>query len=142
MPPEVRKASGFPVMLLCFLRLCLFLREAWPRDVLRRFVPVRRSQAKPYRTSSGGAASRLTRSLPEAQRANYHDCFMEQFDVLIVGAGPAGSFAAERLARGGARVALFDGRPAGDPKACGGGVATQGLKALAASARSRGTDDR
>ena len=41
---------------------------------------------------------------------------------LIVGAGPAGSFAAERLARAGVRVALFDGRPPGEPKACGGGV--------------------
>src|SRR6267143_3310875 len=54
---------------------------------------------------------------------------MDQFDVLIVGAGPAGSFAAERLARGGARVALFDGRPEGQPKACGGGVTSKALKA-------------
>jgi len=54
---------------------------------------------------------------------------MNQFDVLIVGAGPAGSFAAERLARGGVRVALFDGRPPGDPKACGGGVTSKALKA-------------
>ncbi|HEV7905647.1 MAG TPA: NAD(P)/FAD-dependent oxidoreductase [Pyrinomonadaceae bacterium] len=53
----------------------------------------------------------------------------EPFDVLIVGAGPAGSFAAERLARGGARVALFDGRPAGEAKACGGGVTSKALKA-------------
>lgn len=53
----------------------------------------------------------------------------EQFDVLIVGAGPAGSFAAERLARGGATVALFDGRPEGEPKACGGGVTAKALKA-------------
>src|SRR4029079_8967569 len=52
----------------------------------------------------------------------------EQFDVLIVGAGPAGSFAAERLAAGGARVALFDGRPEGEPKACGGGVTAKALK--------------
>ena len=44
------------------------------------------------------------------------------YDLLIVGAGPAGSFAAELLAKGGAKVALFDGRPAGEPKACGGGV--------------------
>src|SRR6185503_6103116 len=29
------------------------------------------------------------------------------YDLLIVGAGPAGSFAAELLARGGAKVALF-----------------------------------
>ncbi len=53
----------------------------------------------------------------------------ESFDVLIVGAGPAGSLAAERLARGGARVALFDGRPASDAKACGGGVTSKALKA-------------
>jgi geranylgeranyl reductase family protein len=51
------------------------------------------------------------------------------FDVLIVGAGPAGSFAAERLAQGGVRVALFDGRSAGEPKACGGGVTAKALKA-------------
>ncbi|MCA1629363.1 MAG: NAD(P)/FAD-dependent oxidoreductase [Acidobacteria bacterium] len=53
----------------------------------------------------------------------------EDFDLLIVGAGPAGSFAAELLARGGAKVALFDGRPAGEPKACGGGVTSKALKA-------------
>lgn len=53
----------------------------------------------------------------------------EDFDLLIVGAGPAGSFAAELVARGGARVALFDGRPAGEPKACGGGVTSKALKA-------------
>ena len=53
----------------------------------------------------------------------------EKFDVLIVGAGPAGSFAAEGLARGGARVALFDGRPRGEAKACGGGVTSKALKA-------------
>src|SRR5829696_6247814 len=54
---------------------------------------------------------------------------MAQFDVLIVGAGPAGSFAAELLAKGGAKVALFDGRPEGEPKACGGGVTAKALKA-------------
>src|SRR5215510_9193750 len=54
---------------------------------------------------------------------------MERFDVLIVGAGPAGSFAAERLARAGINVALFDGRPEGEPKACGGGVTSKALKA-------------
>ena len=53
----------------------------------------------------------------------------QTYDVLIVGAGPAGSFAAERVARAGARVALFDGRPAGEPKACGGGVTSKALKA-------------
>jgi geranylgeranyl reductase family protein len=54
---------------------------------------------------------------------------MEEFDVLIVGAGPAGSFAAERLSLAGVRVGLFDGRPPGEPKACGGGVTSKALKA-------------
>lgn len=54
---------------------------------------------------------------------------MKRYDVLIAGAGPAGSFAAELLARGGAKVALFDGRPEGTPKACGGGVTAKALKA-------------
>jgi geranylgeranyl reductase family protein len=54
---------------------------------------------------------------------------MNKFDLLIVGAGPAGSFAAELLAKGGAKVALFDGRPEGEPKACGGGVTSKALKA-------------
>ncbi len=52
-----------------------------------------------------------------------------QYDLLIVGAGPAGSFAAELLAKSGVRVALFDGRPEGEPKACGGGVTAKALKA-------------
>jgi geranylgeranyl reductase family protein len=51
------------------------------------------------------------------------------FDLLITGAGPAGSFAAELLAKGGAKVALFDGRPEGEPKACGGGVTAKALNA-------------
>src|ERR1043165_8907272 len=54
---------------------------------------------------------------------------MTQFDVFIVGAGPAGSFAAELLAQKGKQVALFDGRPPGEPKACGGGVTAKALKA-------------
>src|SRR5215468_3843959 len=54
---------------------------------------------------------------------------MNHYDVLIVGAGPAGSFAAELLAKSGAKVALFDGRPEGEPKACGGGVTAKALKA-------------
>src|SRR4026209_2477892 len=54
---------------------------------------------------------------------------MKPFGVIIVGAGAAGSFAAERLARAGVRVALFDGRPEGEPKACGGGVTSKALKA-------------
>jgi geranylgeranyl reductase family protein len=51
------------------------------------------------------------------------------YDLLIAGAGPAGSFAAELLAKGGVNVALFDGRPEGEPKPCGGGVTAKALKA-------------
>ena len=42
-------------------------------------------------------------------------------DVIVVGAGPAGSVAARDLARAGARVALVDGSHPRE-KACGGGV--------------------
>src|SRR6476469_9706364 len=55
--------------------------------------------------------------------------YIDRYDLLIVGAGPAGSFAAELLAKSGAKVALFDGRPEGEPKACGGGVTAKALKA-------------
>jgi geranylgeranyl reductase family protein len=54
---------------------------------------------------------------------------MNDFDLLIVGAGPAGAYAAELLAQNGAKVALFNGQPNGKPKACGGGVTTKALKA-------------
>ena len=54
---------------------------------------------------------------------------MKSFEVIIAGAGPAGSFAAEGLASAGIRVALVDGRPPGEPKACGGGVTSKALKA-------------
>jgi len=54
---------------------------------------------------------------------------MNEFDLLIVGAGPAGAYAAELLAQNGAKVALFNGQPKGKPKACGGGVTTKALKA-------------
>lgn len=49
-------------------------------------------------------------------------------EVLIVGAGPAGSFAAEILTRSGVNVTLFDGRAPNAPKPCGGGVTSKALK--------------
>jgi geranylgeranyl reductase family protein len=48
------------------------------------------------------------------------------FDVAIVGAGPAGSWAARSLARRGARVALIDGSHPRE-KPCGGGVTGRAL---------------
>jgi geranylgeranyl reductase family protein len=51
---------------------------------------------------------------------------MNSFDVAIVGAGPAGCWAAYRLARQGARVALVDGSHPRE-KPCGGGVTGRAL---------------
>ncbi len=55
---------------------------------------------------------------------------MSRFDVLVVGAGPAGSTAARELAAAGARVLVVD--RAGFPryKACGGGVPLRTEKLL------------
>jgi digeranylgeranylglycerophospholipid reductase len=45
---------------------------------------------------------------------------MERFDVVVVGAGPAGSLAARAAAEGGARTLLLDHRPElGQPVQCG-----------------------
>ena len=49
------------------------------------------------------------------------------FDVAIIGAGPAGSFAAEKLARAGSRVLIFDPRGAWE-KPCGGGITVRALR--------------
>lgn len=51
------------------------------------------------------------------------------FDVAIVGAGPAGAWAAFCLASNGARVALIDGSHPRE-KPCGGGVSARALKLL------------
>lgn len=55
---------------------------------------------------------------------------MERFDVIVIGAGPAGSTAAYRLAAGGARVALLDKARFPRDKPCGGGVTVRGLQHL------------
>lgn len=52
---------------------------------------------------------------------------MPHFDAAIIGAGPAGSWAAYRLARRGARVALVDGSHPRE-KPCGGGVTSRALE--------------
>lgn len=51
-------------------------------------------------------------------------------DVAIIGAGPAGAWAAYRLARAGARVVLFDGSHPRE-KPCGGGVTGRALELVA-----------
>jgi geranylgeranyl reductase family protein len=53
---------------------------------------------------------------------------VERFDVLVVGAGPAGSAAAMHLARGGARVLLADKARFPRDKPCGGGLTGRALR--------------
>ncbi len=50
-----------------------------------------------------------------------------QFDVAVVGGGPAGAWTAYQLARGGARVAILDGSHPRE-KPCGGGVTGRALR--------------
>jgi menaquinone-9 beta-reductase len=52
------------------------------------------------------------------------------YDVIVVGAGPAGSIAAFVLAKGGARVALVDKAGQGRDKACGDLVGPRGVRLL------------
>ena len=55
---------------------------------------------------------------------------MERFDVLIVGAGPAGSTAAYRLATEGASVLLADRATFPRDKPCGGGLTMRAVRQL------------
>lgn len=54
----------------------------------------------------------------------------EHVDVIVVGAGPAGSTAAFRLAIEGARVLILDRQRFPRDKPCGGGVTTRGARLL------------
>ncbi len=67
---------------------------------------------------------------PSTQRLgrSLHTRAMERYDVLVVGAGPAGSAAAIRLARGGASVLLADRARFPRDKPCGGGVTGRALR--------------
>jgi geranylgeranyl reductase family protein len=62
-------------------------------------------------------------------RASYHRG-VERFDVLVVGAGPAGSATAIHLARAGATVLLVDKARFPRDKPCGGGLTGRALRHL------------
>ena len=64
------------------------------------------------------------------RRTAAYDPGVERFDVLVVGAGPAGSATAIHLARGGARVLLVDKARFPRDKPCGGGLTGRALRAL------------
>ena len=55
---------------------------------------------------------------------------MERFDAVVVGAGPAGSTAAYRLASAGARVLLLEKARFPRDKPCGGGLTARALREL------------
>lgn len=55
---------------------------------------------------------------------------MTHYDVVVVGAGPAGSTAARALAQGGARVCLVDKARFPRPKPCGGALSPRTLRHL------------
>ena len=55
---------------------------------------------------------------------------LKQYDVAIVGAGPAGSVAAQRLAAAGIQVILFEKDTFPRDKSCGDGVTSEGLQVL------------
>jgi geranylgeranyl reductase family protein len=57
-----------------------------------------------------------------------YDADVERFDVLVVGAGPAGAAAAMHLVRGGARVLLVDKARFPRDKPCGGGLTGRALR--------------
>jgi geranylgeranyl reductase family protein len=55
---------------------------------------------------------------------------VERRDVVVIGAGPAGAAAAIRLARGGARVTVFERGRHGRDKVCGDGLTPRAVGAL------------
>ena len=58
---------------------------------------------------------------------------MERFDAIVVGAGPAGSTTAHRLASAGARVLLVDKARFPRDKPCGGGLTIRAVRQLPVS---------
>jgi len=74
------------------------------------------------------AARTFTPGVSAAAPDGLRSGVLERFDVLVVGAGPAGSATALRLAREGASVLLADKARFPRDKPCGGGLTGRALK--------------
>ena len=55
---------------------------------------------------------------------------MNDFDIIVIGGGPAGAATAIQAARGGASVAIFEKAPIGRDKVCGDGLTPRAISAL------------
>ena len=55
---------------------------------------------------------------------------MTDFDIIIIGGGPAGAATAIQAARGGASVAIFEKSSLGRDKVCGDGLTPRAIGAL------------
>ena len=55
---------------------------------------------------------------------------MTDFDIIVIGGGPAGAATAIQAARGGARVAIFEKASEGRDKVCGDGLTPRAIAAL------------
>ena len=80
-----------------------------------------------WRTRRSPASS--TRTLLSPMPRSYAP-IVERFDVIVVGAGPAGSVTAHLLAREGVRTLLVDRARFPRDKPCGGGVTLRGARLL------------
>src|SRR4051794_34546615 len=70
------------------------------------------------------------RPRPGSVAAAHRIARVERFDAIVVGAGPAGSTAAYRLASAGARTLLLDRARFPRDKPCGGGLTVRAVRAL------------
>jgi len=83
-----------------------------------------------YGVMATEGAPNFSASTPPGRTANCSLAFVERFDVAVVGAGPAGSTTAYRLARAGARVLLVDKACFPRDKPCGGGLTLRAVREL------------
>src|ERR687886_155080 len=106
------------------------MTRAWP---MKSRAPTRRKK------SSSGTRTRATRgrsrrgatpTTSSTRTPRKYDPPVRRYDAIVVGAGPAGSTTAYRLARAGARVCLLDRATFPRDKPCGGGLTLRAVRQL------------